>query len=390
MSRIRSLLLLPVAAAVFGVPGCGNPGSPLPPSLMLPEPVTDLSAARTGGAVSLHWTMTRATTDHVVLKGDQRAAICRVDGLGPCVPAGMVLALPGTAAGFVDTLPAALQEGPTRLLRYEVHLENRRGRDAGPSNPAYSAAGWAPPTVEQAKASATAKGILIRWQTAATHPLAPETIPNSSSKAAPEPRLLVRLVRDEVVTTGKGTTPGKQEVQAGIPQPVQQTLEALEHAPSTAGGPWLPEQTLDAGVALNRRYRYTVRMVEQLKLGGHALEMDGTPTTTPILDARDVFPPAVPAGVVAVANPQGGTIDLSWTPDASTDLAGYFVYRRVAGTASAPLRVSGKQPVTAPAWSDTHVQRGVRYAYSVSAIDTSGNESGRSTKSVEALPMGSE
>ena len=109
--------------------------------------------------------------------------------------------------------------------------------------------------------------------------------------------------------------------------------------------------------------------------------------------ARDVYPPAVPAGLAAVANVEGGTqgaIDLAWSADADPDTAGYVVYRRMAGSAAAPERVSGFKSgaglLPSPTWSDTDVKKGVRYAYSVSAVDASGNESARSPEVTEGLP----
>ncbi len=352
--------------------GCGNPGSPLPPSLMLPEPVTDLGASRTGDSVSLHWTMTRRTTDRIKLVGDQRAEICRVLQQQPCTPVGVLLLSPGQPAGFTDLLPPGLTRGPLRLLRYEVHLQNHRKRSAGASNPAFSAAGAAPPTVTAVTARAVAAGIAVSWRA-----------PVVSGNEAPEPkaRLLARLQRDEL----SGAAIPKQNTTAGVPQPMHQTLEAPEPAAASSRA-WGPGHTLDAQAAFNRSYRYTVQLVEQLTLNGHAVEIDGLPGHSEALNAVDLFPPAVPADLAAVPNADGGTIDLSWTVGAEPDLAGYIVYRRAAATGSAWRRVSGAEPVTIPAWSDHTVRRGEQYVYSVTAVDTSGNESDRSREVSAALP----
>jgi hypothetical protein len=352
--------------------GCGNPGSPLPPSLMLPDPVTDLVAARTGDAVSLHWTMPRRTTDRLKLEGDQRASICRALQPQPCTPIGLLLLAPGQPADYTDILPSSLTKGPSRLLRYEVHLENHRKRSAGPSNPAFSAAGAAPPAITAVVAKAEEAGIAIHWQAPLiTGPDAPE------AKA----RLLARLSRDELPLT----TAQKQTTTAGVPQPLQQTLEA----PQPSAGPgrsWGPGGTLDANPDLNRSYRYTVQLAEQLTLSGHVVEIDGLPGHSAILTATDVFPPAVPIDLAVVPNTDTGTIDLSWTAGTDADLAGYIVYRRAAGSQSPPSRVSGAAPITIPAWSDQNVRQGEHYAYSVSAVDTSHNESVRSSEVEAALP----
>jgi hypothetical protein len=128
--------------------------------------------------------------------------------------------------------------------------------------------------------------------------------------------------------------------------------------------------------------------MQQERIDGHQITVQGVAAECAPLHARDVFPPAVPDGLDAAANPQGGTIDLSWTPVRSPGntpgAIGYFVYRRIVGDvaedAAPPLRISGKQPIPAPAWSDPSAKTGVRYAYSVSAIDESGKESSRSTE----------
>jgi fibronectin type 3 domain-containing protein len=104
------------------------------------------------------------------------------------------------------------------------------------------------------------------------------------------------------------------------------------------------------------------------------------------IDAKDVFPPEVPAGVAAVADAQARAIDLSWTPDTDADLAGYVVYRRDVTAGTAMERISGKSLVVPPSFGDTTVVAGHRYAYAVSAVDQDGNESARSGEVEEELP----
>ena len=79
-------------------------------------------------------------------------------------------------------------------------------------------------------------------------------------------------------------------------------------------------------------------------------------------------------------------LDLSWMPDAETDLAGYFVYRRDVTAGGTAERISGPKPIITPSYSDTAVASGHRYAYAVSAVDRDGNESPRSAEVEEGLP----
>jgi fibronectin type 3 domain-containing protein len=129
---------------------------------------------------------------------------------------------------------------------------------------------------------------------------------------------------------------------------------------------------------------------------GEKLELDGPLSAAVRVDAEQQFPPAVPAGLAAVAtageagNPPA--IDLSWQPNTDADLAGYAVYRRdvnaagASGAADTWQRVSPAQPVVGPGFHDPNVEPGHSYAYAVTAIDQEGHESARSAEAEETVP----
>src|SRR5579883_1336901 len=119
-TRVAVALALPLLMMA----GCGLPSAPLPPSLKLPEPVTDLTALRYGNDVHLHWTMPRRTTDRVLLKGAQQARICRHIEAGPCDLAAELPFDADKPADFVDHLPPALASGSPRLMSYTIDLLN--------------------------------------------------------------------------------------------------------------------------------------------------------------------------------------------------------------------------------------------------------------------------
>ena len=131
----------------------------------------------------------------------------------------------------------------------------------------------------------------------------------------------------------------------------------------------------------------------RVTVDGQTLELAG-PLSAPVrIDTANVFPPAVPRGLAAVATPgengAGPAIDLSWQPDTEADLAGYIVYRRepAAGEGNAGWqRISSAQPVVGPGYHDANVKPGHTYEYAVSAIDQEGHESARSVGAEETVP----
>src|SRR5207245_784236 len=120
-------------------------------------------------------------------------------------------------------------------------------------------------------------------------------------------------------------------------------------------------------------YSYTVRSVVVVE--GNELESsDSQPVT---VTPRDIFPPAPPQGLVAAVlpGPNAGTplVDISWSINLETDLAGYRVYRSEREGARGELVTPDLLPT--PAVRDTSVEPGHRYWYTVTAVDRAGNES---------------
>jgi fibronectin type 3 domain-containing protein len=76
-------------------------------------------------------------------------------------------------------------------------------------------------------------------------------------------------------------------------------------------------------------------------------------------------------------------IDLVWTPDTESDLAGYNLFRRENGGDWTKLN---SDLIKASDFHDTDVQPGHKYFYSVSAVDVRGNESPRSEEASETVP----
>jgi hypothetical protein len=356
------LALLSVAIAT----GCGAPAAPQPPTLNLPQPVRDLAAKRAGNVVHLTFSVPQKTTDKLPVRGAMTAHLCRSVESGPCQATG-TLAIPAQekSASMDDTLPPELSQGPLRLLAYRVSILNRAGKSEGTSAPAYTVAGVTPLPVTGFVAIPRRKGIILSWQ--ATDQPASTTgwirfdrIRTSAPPPEPEP---TGNNSSRNLLTGRNT-PG---------EPAEQILRLSESAAQASA--------IDATAHTGNSYRYIAQRVEQVTIAGRSIEIAGLPSAPAETAYPDVFPPPVPAGLVSAADTAAKAIDLDWTPDVDPGLAGYIVYRRATGTTEQPQRISpAGKPVTSSNWTDTTAVPGQRYAYSVSAIDVSGNESARSAE----------
>jgi hypothetical protein len=380
--RTAALFWAPVALMIeLALAGCGTPGAPMPPSLKLPDPVTDLAATRIGDQVALTWTMPRKSTDKLLLKESIPVRICRRAGTGPCAPAPGELTLPANAQGsFTETLPTSLASGPATLLTYFVELRNGKGRSAGMSNGAAVVAGAAPGALTGLRADLRKTGVVLMWT------------PESASVEPLADTVVVRLQR-KLLTLASSAKPApkagsEQGLLAAPKEPVDQSLIV---EPSAAAGP-PQDEALDKSIHFGNAYEYRAQRVARVTVGSQTLELAG-PLSEPVrVEAQDVFPPDVPAGLAAVATagdtsaspPIGPSIDLSWQPVADPDIAGYVVYRRE-GTANWE-RISPMQALVGPGFHDAHVEAGHTYQYAVSAVDEGGRESAHSQPAEERVP----
>lgn len=369
MRRSLQTLLLSVLNTALLV-GCGSPGAPRPPSLNLPEPVSDLRAVRKGDRVYLAWTVPMETTDHQSIRHLGATRICRSADVASSEcrnPVGEVSVAQVSPAGsaehkpaqsparvqavYTDNLPAAmLGDNPAAQVFYAVSMENEKGRSAGLSNVVSVPAGVALPPPSDFRAQVTAEGVILSW-TGIPHP--PQTT---------ELRRIYRVYRRE-----EGA---KADTVAGeLPLGTLRSYLLLDHS-----------------FEWEKTYLYRATMVTLIhRQGKPDSQFEGDDTPTVKVFAHDVFPPSVPAGLQAVFSgvEQQPFIDLIWAPDTDADLTGYNVYRREAS--GEPMKINSEL-VKAPAFRDTNVMAGHGYIYSVSAVDVRGNESGRSEEASEAVP----
>jgi hypothetical protein len=367
------LAWVPLVAAV-ALSGCGAPAAPQPPTLNLPQPVRTLSADRVSDTVRVSFAVPEKTTDRLPIRGAMTARLCRSLGNAPstagsCQPvATMPLNPQQKAATIEDHLPADLSQGTPRLLTYRVAILNRAGKAATDSPPAFAAAGAAPSSVSGFAVTPRRRGIVLHWQ--------PAYLPAGSTTWVDFHRTRTSAKPVALPAKSPGTPPPQD--------PAEQNLQVQETGGEQSEGKQ-PEGeqrgiALDATAHVGNSYRYTAQRVAEVSIAGHPLKISGATDASAAIDYRDIFPPPVPTGLLSAVDTPSHAIDLSWSPISDPGLAGYIVYRRAPGSGTPErLTLPGKSsPV--PAWRDTNISPGERYAYSVSAIDTSGNESARSAE----------
>jgi len=358
---------------------CAQTGPPLPPSLELPKPPTDLHASRKGNRVTLSWSEPTLTTDRQSVRYIGPTLVCRSSDpeITACGnPAAMLPAPPDlpqkrgsthpaapksgsprpAPLTYTDTLPAALQQqDPLAEVTYAVEVLNRNARGEGLSNRVHVPAvvTLTPPT--DLSADLTGDGAVLTWTSA------------GESQNVPLLQLRYRIYRRDE-SSNKDTIAG--EVPVGEPGPARFTDSSFE---------W--EGT----------YLYRITAVSIIKRPDSEVQVEGDDTPPVRIIAHDVFPPAVPAGLQAAYSGEGQKpfIDLIWAPVTTADLAGYNVYRSTIKTGSAdnqkPVRLNSEL-VKSPSYRDSDVASGKTYTYSVSAVDVRGNESHRSETTSEPVP----
>jgi hypothetical protein len=368
-----ALVTLLFAMAFTGLlAGCGTPGPPLPPSLELPQPVTDLSAGRKGDKVSLSWTVPNRTTDQERVRHLGVTRICRssTGTMSGCASSvGEVPAPPPppppskknkskkatekVRASYADTLPRELEEqDPTAQIAYAVSVLNTRGRSAGLSNQVLVPGAPTVPPPSDFTAEVTAQGVRVSWSCGPTI-------------TAPTPVLRYRI---RVYRRVEG---GKTETRVG--ETDAQDCAKLE--------------LLDPTIRWEKNHFYRGTVVTVISAPGRPeAEVEGDDTPVVKVFARDIFPPAVPSGLQAVFSGVGQApfVDLVWAPNADVDLVGYNVYRHEEG--SGPPAKINSELLKSPAFRDANVISGKTYFYSVSALDLRGNESAKSDEASEVIP----
>jgi hypothetical protein len=148
--------------------------------------------------------------------------------------------------------------------------------------------------------------------------------------------------------------------------PAAQGAGAINSAPLTA--PAFEQPIPEMG----KEHCLVVRSVRTVAGVSIESESSAPACTTP----TDIFPPAPPAGLQAVATTDG--VNLSWEASAAPDLAGYVLLR--GDSPDGTLQPLTPEPISETTFRDATVKPGATYVYAVVAVDraTPPNTSARS------------
>ena len=417
MIRVRAGLSALLWAALSAA--CGVRGDPLPPRVIVPAPVADLSAERFGDQVYVQFTIPSADN-----AGAPPADLERVELYALTAR----FSDDGTNVALDDWLDAA-----TLVATLEVAPADDAAGDAGADSGADTDAGGETPAGRRLPARGERVTVVEELTPAAMGPAAmkADDDPEAASAASvgplagpllgpPLPRPPARTyVALAVSGRGRESRPSRQAaVPLGSapepPAPPRVTYDAERlsltwSAPATARLPVqraavdaeLPSRALppprtatryevydaaaageagrarvprplhaaplagtsyrEAGPALGVERCFAVRAVDEID----GIDVRSAPSEATCRELVDTFPPAAPAGLAAVA--AGGAVNLAWTASAGDDVAGYLVLRgRGPGATLGPLTA---EPIAATTYRDATVEAGVSYEYAVQAVD---------------------
>ena len=333
---------------------------------MVPVAVSDLVARQAGDGVELVFSLPAKSVSGEKLGSAPAIEIVRgslkANGAPDPKTFRAVYTIPGAlvsnyfAAGhvrFTDPIsPEESKEHPGATYAYLVRTRLSKKRASPDSNVVTARVFPVPQPISSVKAQVTETAVNLTWP-----------VPRQTSAGNP----LFDIAGYRVY---------RGEMDSHAREPASKDLSAHWISPLALLGPSTTNSYSDARFEFGKTYVYMVRSV--IPADGNEIESDNSAPVT--VTPRDIFPPAAPQGLVAAvvpgATPSAFVVDLSWSINLETDLAGYRVYRSEQEGARGQLITPDLLPV--PAVRDGSVALGHRYWYTVTAVDRAGNESASS------------
>lgn len=390
LARVRALFaLFPFLFSIFFLPGCASPGEPIERKPPVPTAIQDLSGEQAGNSVELTFTLPQDTVEHRPLKQPPDIDVYRnlsstapsgVSAPAPSAPA-LLVTIPSAMVSryieqghvrYVDTLRAqdwslAPNEGATYMVRTRASPK----KASAESNVITLRVDPAAEPIDDLRAENARSAIKLSWT------------PSTKTPAGPAPPVKTyRIYRAELRPSApvpSGSAPGSGSVRSSAPKSELKLVKLVEsESPSYE----------DSQAEFGRSYAYAVRSV--VDYSGREVESSNSNTVT--ITVRDIVPPSGPRGLVVVFMPAEGQtpahLELSWSINPETDVAGYNVYRSEAqGELGTRLN---QDLLPSPAFRDMSTTVGHSYFYKVTAVDDSGNESSTSAAVSGEVPAESQ
>lgn len=348
--------------------GCGKQGPPQPPLRAVPATTQDLAVVQQGPRLLLSFGYPQVTPAGTALEGITAVEIYQAtrqatsDGKAtPMDPRQF-----GAVAKLLQRLEGADLTAATEGQRLSILLP----LPPAPETPAGTASTTPPPPPAQYFAVRTfgKEGDQSDFSNvSAVVPKAPPVAPERVNVTARVDGVLVEWSPVEAATAGYNIyRRGAQERAYGRPV---HTSGAQERS-------WV-----DNTARFGQSYIYTVTA-----LAGPDPTVESGIASDHEVIYQDRFPPPPPVELVALA--ETGRVRLVWQASEAEDIAGYVVYRRLAGGANegGTFERITAQPVESAEHVDTTVRSGQAYTYRVTAVDQAGNESAPGSEVRAAVP----
>ncbi len=385
---------------------CGVRGDPLPPRLIVPAPVADLSAERFGDRVYVQLTIPSADNDGAEpadlgrVEVYARTALPSDDGTdvafhdwrdAATLVARLEVARPGGDAA-ADDETAGRDAQPARGDRLTVVEELARGAlqpaalgeddEEMSDDPEGLVAGPLlgpplprPPVRTYVAVALSGRGRESRPSQPATVPLGPAPAPPARPRVTydearlslawplpPTARLPVQRTANDAELPSRPLQPPRTPTRYEVYAAAESAAAAGAHVPRPLhAAPLAGTSYREARPTLGVERCFVVRSVDEID----GVDVRSAPSETACRELVDTFAPAAPAGLAAVA--AAGGVNLAWRANAEDDVVGYLVLRGRGPDAT--LRPLTAEPVVATTYRDPAVEAGVSYEYAVQAVD---------------------
>jgi predicted small lipoprotein YifL len=389
MSRRASSLLVLCLLAALG--GCGKKGPIETPAMRIPQTAEDLAVSQRGPACLLTWTTPSAYLDGNPLGeiAELEIWLTKEDRKGEGPPKTWSTAAFSEKAQRLETIagdrlasfrregakseaelayryPIASEDIGKKVLTFSLRVRDAKKRTSQFADPVSleAQAPLIPP--QNVRAEVFEDHILVSWEG------------REQPKKETPPVLMPVVIPMVASPVHIPVTPGVAPSTTPAPSSGFNVFRSEGGNPAVQANSSLLEtsELQDKDFQFGRAYRYFVRATI---LSKPPQESDDSETVD--VTAKDIFPPAPPSGLTTIGGPD--FIALSWEGNREPDLAGYRVWRRLAGEGEFAVLATLKEVESS--YSDKEVEKSRRYEYAITALDAAGNESPKSAAAVGSV-----